>query len=170
MGSLPATPRARLRLRAAASNIAYFLAVAFLAQTILGSLRSRIRPSGEGPYVSTQTLSDAEIEEVCQRYAVPEPPPYRAEKAELAAQLVRQLLTGGGIYSFVHNKTFTDQMATLTLGERERVAMEARTVVYHLADEAAEQLQQEAVRGAGGWLGVVVGRGMPAQQAEMACW
>ncbi len=150
----PLPPRSRLRLRAAATNIAYFLAVAFLAQTILNSLRGRMPSSSSGSWTSTQTLSDAEIDEVCQRYAVPEPPPFRPEKAALAAELVQQLATGGGIYAFTGNKTFTGLMATLTLEERERIAMEASTVVYHTFEEATQQLQLEAVRllGLPGWL------------------
>ncbi|KAI7838802.1 hypothetical protein COHA_007417 [Chlorella ohadii] len=140
----PLPPRSRLRLRAAATNIAYFLAVAFLAQTILKSLRGRMPSSSSGSWTSTQTLSDAEIDEVCQRYAVPEPPPFRPEKAALAAELVQQLATGGGIYAFTGNKTFTGLMATLTLEERERIAMEASTVVYHTFEEATQQLQLEA--------------------------
>jgi predicted SAM-dependent methyltransferase len=142
MGAPP--PRSRLRLKAAAANAAYVLALVFLVQIAVSSLRERQLLSGSGASAPPQTLSDAEIEEVCQRYAVPEPPPYRPDKAALAAEVVQQLTTGGGIYNFVHNKTFTDQITILTLSERERIALEASTVVYHTYDEAVDQLKLEA--------------------------
>lgn len=144
MGAMPPTPR-RLRLRAAAINVACVLAVALLTNTIFGGLRGQLQPNGPGPWAPTQTLSDTEIEEVCKRYAVPEPPPYRLEKAALAEALVRQLATGG-LYAHTGNKTFTDLMATLTLGERERMAMEAETVMYHTYEEAMAQQAAEEVR------------------------
>ena len=179
MAGLP-PPRDRRRLRAAAENVAYFIVVAFLAQTILNGLRGRMLRHSDGSLTPTQMLSDAEIEEVCQRYAVPEPPPYRPDKVELAAELIQELVTGGGIYNFVHNKTFTDKIATLTLGERERIAMEAGTVVYHSYDEAVQQLDQEAVRAPGdrrhslhhlGGEAVLV-KGVPAPLVAgvLACW
>ncbi len=122
----PPTPRTRPRARAAA----FFglLTAAFLGHTILGGLRGQLGSSGAAPWASTQTMSDAEIEEVCQKYAVPDPPAYRPQKAALAAQLVRQMATGGGLYAFIGNKTFTGLMAGLTLEERERMALEAETV------------------------------------------
>lgn len=171
MGGLP-PPRDRRRLRAAAENVAYFIAVAFLAQTILNGLRGRMSRHRDGSMTPTQTLSDAEIEEVCQRYAVPEPPPYRPDKAALAAELIQELVTGGGIYNYLHNKTFTDKIATLTLGERERIAMESGTVVYHLYDEAVEQLDQEAVRAPVGGCSSLCHLGGEAVLVAgvLACW
>lgn len=147
MGWVPPTQRGRLqlRLRAAATNATYFLAVALLTHTIFKSLRDQLQSNGTGPWAPTQTLSDTEIEEVCKRYAVPEPPPYRPEKAALAAALVHQLATGG-LYAHTGNKTFTDLMVTLTLGERERMAMEAETVMYHTYEEAMAQQAAEEVR------------------------
>lgn len=95
---------------------------------------------------STQQLSDAENEQVCKRYRIPEPPPYRPEKAELARALVHALRSGGGVNVLMSNTTFQEQMATLTLEERERISMEANTAVYHLASESPVVLMEEEVR------------------------
>ena len=146
MGALPPAPRSRVRVRGAAANVAFLLAVAFLAHTILGGLRGRQHSTISGSWFAQQAMSDAEIDEVCQRYAVPEPPAYRPEVAALAAQLVQQLVAGGGLYQSIGNKTFIDLMSTLTLEERERVALEAGTVMYHTEPEANDLSAAEEVR------------------------
>lgn len=145
MGAPPPVPRSR-RMRAAAANLAYLMAVAFLAHTILGHLQGRQHSSVADSWVSPHAMSDTEIEEVCQRYAVPDPPSYRPEAAAVAAQLVQQLVTDGGLYQLIGNKTFTDLMSTLTLEERERVALEAETVMYHTQQEAYDLSAAEEVR------------------------
>lgn len=92
--------------------------------------------SSEAAVHSAQTMSDAEIEQACMRYRVPDPAQYRADHAALAQALVHALRTGGGTGRLMQNITFQQQMATLTLEERERIAMEVGTAVYHGPEEA----------------------------------
>lgn len=110
------------------------------------SLSSAPAASAQSTAAPTTTLTDVEIHRRCAKYKVPEPPQYRPEKVAEAEAMVKLLRHKGGVYKLMGNKTFMKAMATFTLEERERMALEAHTVVLHLQKEALTLIAQEEVR------------------------